>query len=51
MIALRFGIGVERPTTLREIGRLVGLSAEGVRRLERRALERLARESELEGAS
>ena len=51
VIALRFGIGVEGPATLREIGRLVGLSSEGVRRLERRALELLACESELEGAS
>ena len=48
VIELRFGIGDEGPATLREAGELMGLSSEGVRRLEAHALKRLAGERELE---
>ena len=48
VIELRFGLGEEEPTTLREAGRMLGLSSEGVRRLEAHALKRLAGERELE---
>ena len=47
VIELRFGIGGE-PITLREAGRTLNLSSEGVRRLEAQALRRLAGERELE---
>jgi RNA polymerase primary sigma factor len=49
VIELRFGIGGGDPLPLREVARLTGMSAEGVRRLERRALRRLAEEAELQG--
>ncbi|MBX5468725.1 MAG: sigma-70 family RNA polymerase sigma factor [Thermoleophilaceae bacterium] len=48
VIELRFGIGGNEPLTLREVAKLTGLSAEGVRKLERRALRRLAEERELQ---
>jgi RNA polymerase primary sigma factor len=48
VIELRFGIGDRDPLTLREVAEQVGLSAEGVRKLERRALMRLAEERELQ---
>ncbi|MFL5825419.1 MAG: sigma-70 family RNA polymerase sigma factor [Thermoleophilaceae bacterium] len=48
VIELRFGIGGNDPLTLREVAKLTGLSAEGVRKLERRALRRLAEERELQ---
>jgi RNA polymerase primary sigma factor len=48
VIELRFGIGGREPLTLREVAEQVGLSAEGVRKLERRALMRLAEERELQ---
>ncbi len=48
VIELRFGIGEEGPTTLREAGQLLGLSSEGVRRIEAHALKRLAGEREVE---
>jgi RNA polymerase primary sigma factor len=48
VIELRFGIGGRDPLTLREVAEKVGLSAEGVRKLERRALMRLAEERELQ---
>jgi RNA polymerase primary sigma factor len=48
VIELRFGIGGREPLTLREVAERVGLSAEGVRKLERRALMRLAEERELQ---
>ena len=47
VIELRFGLGGREPLPLREVGRLMGLSSEGVRKLERRALRRLAEEREL----
>jgi len=48
VIELRFGIGGREPLTLREVAKIMGLSAEGVRKLERRALRRLAEERELQ---
>ena len=48
VIELRFGIGGTEPLTLREVAQQMGLSAEGVRKLERRALRRLAEERELQ---
>jgi RNA polymerase primary sigma factor len=48
VIELRFGIGGGDPLPLREVARMVGLSPEGVRKLERRALRRLGEERELQ---
>ncbi len=48
VIELRFGIHGRRHAPLREAGRLLGLSSEGVRKLESRALKRLAGTGELE---
>jgi RNA polymerase primary sigma factor len=42
VIALRFGVDGYEPTPLREAGRRLGLSPERVRRIEHKALERLA---------
>jgi RNA polymerase primary sigma factor len=42
VIELRFGLGGAEPTPLREAGRLLDLSPERVRRIEHKALERLA---------
>ena len=42
VIRLRYGINGNDPTPLREAGRRMGLSAERVRRIEHKALERLA---------
>jgi RNA polymerase primary sigma factor len=42
VIKLRYGINGDEPTPLREAGRLLGLSPERVRRIEHKALERLA---------
>jgi RNA polymerase primary sigma factor len=42
VIGLRFGLCGDDPTPLREAGRLLGLSPERVRRIEHKALERLA---------
>jgi RNA polymerase primary sigma factor len=42
VLEARYGIGAERPQTLDEIGRRIGVTRERVRQLERRALERLA---------
>jgi len=49
VIELRFGIEGGEPTPLREAGRRLGLSSEGVRKLEAQALRRLADERELAG--
>jgi RNA polymerase primary sigma factor len=48
VIELRFGIGGNEPLPLREVAKQMGLSAEGVRKLERRALRTLAEERELQ---
>ena len=48
VIELRFGVGGGDPLPLREVARLTGMSPEGVRKLERRALGRLAEERELQ---
>jgi RNA polymerase primary sigma factor len=42
VLELRFGVGGQDPTPLREAGRRLGLSPERVRRIEHKALERLA---------
>ncbi len=47
VVKLRFGIDGEEPTPLREAGRQLGISADAVRRLERKALTRLAMSGEL----
>jgi RNA polymerase primary sigma factor len=49
VIQLRYGINGDEPTPLREAGRQLGLSPERVRRIEHRALERLATTREVEG--
>jgi RNA polymerase primary sigma factor len=50
VVKLRYGInGGGAPTPLREAGRQLGMSAEGVRKLESRALQRLSMARELEG--
>lgn len=41
VVELRFGLGGEGPMTLREVGRRTGLTREGVREIEKRALSRL----------
>jgi len=48
VIRLRYGINGDDPQPLRETGRRMGLSAERVRQLERRALKRLAERRELD---
>jgi len=47
VVELRFGLGGSAPTPLRETGERLGLSAERVRQIEERALERLSDEPEL----
>src|SRR5215218_290548 len=47
VIKLRYGINGDNPTPLREAGRMLGLSPERVRRIEHKALERLAKFREL----
>ena len=50
VVRLRYGInGAGEPTPLREAGRRLGMSAEGVRKLESKALQKLAMARELEG--
>jgi len=48
LVALRFGIGTDDPATLQEAGRRLGLSPSRLRTLERRALEHLAANRELQ---
>jgi RNA polymerase primary sigma factor len=47
VVRLRFGLGGEEPTPLRETGRRLGISAERVRQIEEEALGRLAESGEL----
>jgi RNA polymerase primary sigma factor len=51
VIKLRYGINGDEPTPLREAGKLLGLSPERVRRIEHKALERLACTREVAGLS
>ena len=51
VIQLRFGLDGSEPLPLREVARRMGLSPEGVRKLERRALRSLAEERELQALS
>jgi RNA polymerase primary sigma factor len=48
VIELRFGLGGREPLTLRQVAKIMDLSPEGVRKLERRALRRLGEERELQ---
>jgi RNA polymerase primary sigma factor len=47
VVRLRYGINGDEPTPLREAGRRLGMSPEGVRRLERQALGHLAEAREV----
>jgi RNA polymerase primary sigma factor len=47
VVQLRFGLDGEEPAALSEAGRRLGMSAERVRQLEQRALERLSGDEEL----
>jgi RNA polymerase primary sigma factor len=49
VIRLRYGINGDEPTPLREAGKRLGLSPERVRRIEHKALERLATTREVAG--
>jgi RNA polymerase primary sigma factor len=49
VIRLRYGINGDAPTPLREAGKRLGLSPERVRRIEHKALERLASTREVAG--
>jgi RNA polymerase primary sigma factor len=51
VIELRFGLDGGEPLPLREVAKRMNLSAEGVRKLERRALQMLAEERELQALS
>jgi RNA polymerase primary sigma factor len=42
VVRLRFGLGVDRPRTLSEVGEQLGLTRERIRQLEKRALAALA---------
>jgi RNA polymerase primary sigma factor len=51
VIRLRYGINGDEPTPLREAGKRLGLSPERVRRIEHKALKRLATTREVAGLS
>jgi RNA polymerase sigma factor (sigma-70 family) len=44
VLRLRFGLGGQKPRSLRNVSKRVGLSQEGVRRVEQRALAKLGRQ-------
>ncbi len=48
VLSLRYGLGVEEPHSLEEIGRRIGVTRERVRQIETTALERLAVSREIE---
>jgi RNA polymerase primary sigma factor len=48
VVKLRYGIGGDDPTPLKEAGRRLGISSDAVRKLERKALAELAESNELE---
>ena len=48
VVKLRYGIGGDDPTPLKEAGRRLGISSDAVRKLERKALAELAESHELE---
>ena len=51
VITMRFGLDGNEPMALREVAKKLGISAEGVRKLERRALRVLSEERELQALS
>lgn len=50
IVRRRYGIGLEGPETLSQIGRRLHLTRERIRQIERRAIERLGRSPALRGA-
>ncbi|MGH8974723.1 MAG: sigma-70 family RNA polymerase sigma factor [Acidimicrobiia bacterium] len=48
VVELRYGIGGGEPATLAEVGRVMNLSGERIRQIERRALQRLALRREIQ---
>jgi DNA-directed RNA polymerase sigma subunit (sigma70/sigma32) len=49
IVSLRYGFDRGQPRSLTEVGRACGLSAEGVRQVERRALAKLRLRSSTKG--
>jgi RNA polymerase primary sigma factor len=49
VVKLRYGVGGDEPTPLREAGRRLGISTDAVRKLEHKALADLRRSNELAG--
>ena len=48
VVRLRFGLDGEAPTTLRDAGRRLGITAERTRQIEEQALRHLARSADLD---